>query len=225
MDPIGANMDEGPLRPAPNAAHDARPAWLGFLGGIVLLAVAILITLGIWHVFGRSASPLTAAELTEIEVLLDKLGFPPGALDGAIDEESRNAIRDFQVTAGLKVDGTPSAALLAELRAARAELGGIEARLQLSSPSPRGQGYRIKNLKRAPPPPTWGRIEVGEASEDCLAPKRGFPLPRIAGLSHMKDCSAKNASSSRMRSLGERSEPRRSWMGVTPHERRSERTK
>jgi hypothetical protein len=122
MDPIGADMDHGPLRPAPNT--DARPAWMGILGGVALLALAILIAIGLWHLAGRSASPLTAAELTEIEMLLDELGFPPGPVDGAIDEESRNAIRDFQVTAGLDVDGTPSVALLDELRAAKAELSG-----------------------------------------------------------------------------------------------------
>ena len=122
MDPIGADMDDRPLRPAPNS--DARPAWMGILGGVALLALAILIAVGLWHLAGRSAPPLTAAELTEIETLLDELGFPPGPVDGAIDEQSRNAIRDFQVTAGLTVDGTPSPALLDELRAAKAELSG-----------------------------------------------------------------------------------------------------
>jgi hypothetical protein len=124
MNPRGADMDEVPLRPAPNAANDARPAWMGFLGGAVVLALAILIAVGIWHFAGRGASPLSAAELIEIEALLDQLGFPPGPADGAIDEQSRNAIRDFQVTAGLDVDGTPSLALLGELRAAKAELSG-----------------------------------------------------------------------------------------------------
>jgi hypothetical protein len=40
-----------------------------------------------------------------------------------------------------------------------------------------------------PPLPTWGRVGVGEASDDCLAPKRGFPLSNLpqvgAGLSHV----------------------------------------
>jgi putative peptidoglycan binding protein len=120
MDPIGADMDDGPLRPA----ADARPAWTGIVAGIALLALAILIAVGMWHLAGRSTSALAAAELTEIEVLLDELGFPPGPVDGAIDEESRNAIRDFQVTAGLDVNGTPNLALLDELRAAKAELTG-----------------------------------------------------------------------------------------------------
>src|SRR5688572_20379845 len=37
----------------------------------------------------------------------------------------------------------------------------------------------FEKIQRVPPPPIWGRIEVGEASDDCLAPKRGFPLPTL----------------------------------------------
>src|SRR5688572_26867601 len=37
----------------------------------------------------------------------------------------------------------------------------------------------LERTHRAPPPTSWGRIEVGEASDDCLAPKRGFPLPNL----------------------------------------------
>lgn len=124
MDPLGADMDEHPLRPAPNAARDPRSSWMGFLGGILILALAILISVGIWRFAGRSTAAPTAAELTEIEALLDQLGFPPGPADGAIDQQSRNAIRDFQVTAGLDADGAPSPALLDELAAAKAELSG-----------------------------------------------------------------------------------------------------
>jgi hypothetical protein len=122
MDPLGADMDEYPHRLAPTAARHARQAWMGFLGGIAILTLSVLISVGIWHFTSRSASALTAAELSETEALLDQLGFPPGAVDGAIDEKCRNAIRDFQVTAGVDVDGTPSRALLDELRAAQAEL-------------------------------------------------------------------------------------------------------
>jgi hypothetical protein len=117
-------MDEYPLRSALNVARDARPAWMGFMGGIAILALSILVSVGVWHFAGRSTAALTTAELTEIEALLGQLSFPPGPIDGSIDELSRNAIRDFQVTAGLEVDGTPSAALLDELRAAKAELSG-----------------------------------------------------------------------------------------------------
>jgi hypothetical protein len=33
-----------------------------------------------------------------------------------------------------------------------------------------------------PPPPSWGRVGVGEASDDSLTPKRGFPLPDLPQL-------------------------------------------
>jgi Putative peptidoglycan binding domain len=124
MDPLGADLDEHSPRPDPDAASDARPAWMGFLGGAIVLMLAILIAVGLWHFAGRGASPLTSADLIEAESMLNQLGFPPGPIDGAIDEQSRNAIRDFQVTAGLEVDGKPSIALLDELRAAKAELSG-----------------------------------------------------------------------------------------------------
>ena len=123
-DPLGADLEEHPLRPAKEPANDARPAWMGFLGGAVVLVLAILIAVGVWHFADTRASLLTPQELTETETLLDQLGFPPGPIDGVIDEECRNAIRDFQVTAGLEVNGEPSFALLDELRAAQAELSG-----------------------------------------------------------------------------------------------------
>ncbi|HEV8389065.1 MAG TPA: peptidoglycan-binding domain-containing protein [Dongiaceae bacterium] len=123
-EPLGADLEEHRPRPAVAAADDTRPAWMGFLGGAVVLVLAILIAVGIWHFAGTGSSPLTSAELTEVETLLDQLGFPPGAIDGVIDEDSRNAIQDFQVTAGLDVDGRPSLGLLDELRAAQAELSG-----------------------------------------------------------------------------------------------------
>src|SRR5688572_11050510 len=37
-------------------------------------------------------------------------------------------------------------------------------------------------LPMVPPPPRWGRVGVGEASDDCLTPKRGFPLPTSPSL-------------------------------------------
>ena len=122
-DPLRADLEDRLVRPAV-AATDARPAWMGFLGGAVVLVLAILVAVAIWHFAGERMSELSSADLVEMESLLDELGFPPGTADGVIDEDSRNAIRDFQVTAGLEVNGLPSLALLDELRAARAELGG-----------------------------------------------------------------------------------------------------
>jgi len=123
-DPLGADPEEQPPRPVTQTADDTRPAWMGFLGGAIVLVAAILIAAGIWRFAGSRISQLSPAELIEAEALLDQLGFPPGPVDGVIDEECRNAIRDFQVTAGLDVDGKASLALLDELRAAKAELGG-----------------------------------------------------------------------------------------------------
>jgi Putative peptidoglycan binding domain len=123
-DPLGVDLEDHPLRPAKEPATDARPAWMGFLGGAVVLVLAILVAVGVWHFADTQGSLLTPQELTEVESLLDQLGFPPGPIDGVIDEESRNAIRDFQVTAGLEVNGEPGFALLDELRAAQAELSG-----------------------------------------------------------------------------------------------------
>jgi hypothetical protein len=118
-------MADDHLRAEPHdPPNDARPAWMGLLGGVVVLALGIAIAVGIWRLAGPRESPLDPLELTELETLLNQLGFPPGPVDGAIDEASRNAIRDFQVTAGLTVDGVPSPALLDELRAAKAELSG-----------------------------------------------------------------------------------------------------
>lgn len=122
-DPLRADLEDRLVRPSV-AATDARPAWMGFLGGAVVLVLAILVAVAIWHFAGERMSELSSADLVEMESLLDELGFPPGTPDGVIDEDSRNAIRDFQVTAGLEVNGLPSLALLDELRAARAELGG-----------------------------------------------------------------------------------------------------
>ncbi|MGH6947910.1 MAG: peptidoglycan-binding domain-containing protein [Kiloniellales bacterium] len=59
---------------------------------------------------------LSLAELTEIERLLDQLAFAPGPVDGVIDERSAGAIRSFQDLAGAVPNGSPSRALLKELR-------------------------------------------------------------------------------------------------------------
>jgi hypothetical protein len=120
-DPPGAEIDRDRIRPAA-AMTDARSGWTGFLGGGAILAAAVVIAAALWHLFGNRVPALTRVELTETEDLLDQLGFPPGPVDGVIDAPSRSAIRDFQVTAGLRIDGKPSVALLDELRATKAEL-------------------------------------------------------------------------------------------------------
>ncbi|HET6619575.1 MAG TPA: peptidoglycan-binding domain-containing protein [Dongiaceae bacterium] len=105
---------------------DGDPGWIGLLGAAAMLIAAVLVAVALWHFAGSGAPALTPAELGETESLLNQLGFPPGPVDGVIDAQSQSAIRDFQVTAGLRIDGKPSIALLDELRAASAELGGSE---------------------------------------------------------------------------------------------------
>lgn len=63
-----------------------------------------------------SGEPLQSAELTELEGLLVQLGLEPGAVDGVVDEQTRQAISAFQELDGLPVDGEPSAAVLDALR-------------------------------------------------------------------------------------------------------------
>src|SRR6185436_9944551 len=116
----------GRLAPPP---RDWRRAWAGFLVGVAALLVAIGLAMVLWdladvRIAQAPVEPLPPIDLAELEALLDNLGFPPGEIDGMIDADTKAAIRDFQATAGLTVDGTPSAELLEELRAAHLELTG-----------------------------------------------------------------------------------------------------
>lgn len=117
-----------PLRPTAAPGPGWQANWSGFLLGALALIGAIAVVVLLWLASGGAPSgpgpALTEAELMEIETLLDQLGFPPGKVDGVIDSDSVAAISDFELTAGLPVDGAPSVSLLEELRAAMAELGG-----------------------------------------------------------------------------------------------------
>ena len=122
--PLRADLESRRRHQPAVSASDAHSAWTALIGGLLVLAIAVLISVAGWHLAGPPVASLTPDELTEMETLLARLGFPPGVIDGTIDDDSRNAIGDFQVTAGLEVNGEPSAALLDELRAAHAELSG-----------------------------------------------------------------------------------------------------
>ena len=121
------------LRPIGRPARpprDWRRAWAGFLVGVLALLVAVGLTWALWDLAGpprtvqAPAEQLPPIDLAELEALLDNLGFPPGEIDGVVDADTSAAIRDFQATAGLTVDGAPSEALLEELRGAHLELTG-----------------------------------------------------------------------------------------------------
>ena len=59
---------------------------------------------------------LTFAQRVEMQKLLYRHGFNPGGTDGRFGARTFEAILGFQRKAGLALDGTPSAALLARLR-------------------------------------------------------------------------------------------------------------
>lgn len=59
----------------------------------------------------------------ETERMLDQLGLQPGPVDGALDTVTVDAIRLYQETAGLTVDGQPSRALLEDMRAVAGDEG------------------------------------------------------------------------------------------------------
>lgn len=59
---------------------------------------------------------LTAAEVKEIQSLLNRLSFNPGPADGKPGKATRDAIRQYQQVAGLPVTGEPSGELLTHLR-------------------------------------------------------------------------------------------------------------
>jgi hypothetical protein len=58
------------------------------------------------------------------ELLLAKLAFDPGPADGVLDDTTREAIRHYQLAAGLPETGEPSKALLEELQAVVAAING-----------------------------------------------------------------------------------------------------
>ena len=69
---------------------------------------------------GAAAAPdsekLTAAGIADIQRLLGKLDLAPGQPDGVLGKRTIDAIKMYQRFAGLRVDGQPTATLLADLR-------------------------------------------------------------------------------------------------------------
>lgn len=60
----------------------------------------------------------------ETERMLDRLGLQPGRIDGELDPVTVDAIKLYQQSAGLSVDGEPSRALLEDMRAVAGDEGG-----------------------------------------------------------------------------------------------------
>ena len=130
-----------PPPPAPSPAR-ARQAWWTWALPLLLLVV---IAAGVaWFEFLREppapagsqtatgeapaaapgAAPGTATtiDLVELKRMLRRLDFTPGPDEGGLDQATRDAIRQYQHTAGLPETGEPSAELLDELRQVAAPL-------------------------------------------------------------------------------------------------------
>ena len=107
------------------AKAEAQRLLVSFGVVAAVLAVAVGVTLYIWHDVGAPADVATAPtaipQILEIEKLLAHLGFAPGPEDGVMDEATSEAIRAYQQAAGLPEDGIASPALLEELKAVAGE--------------------------------------------------------------------------------------------------------
>ena len=64
-----------------------------------------------------TAESLSAAEVREVQKLLNDRGYHVGEIDGVIGANTRAAVKDMQLKLGLPADSYPDATLLARLRA------------------------------------------------------------------------------------------------------------
>ncbi|MFQ6017338.1 MAG: peptidoglycan-binding domain-containing protein [Kiloniellaceae bacterium] len=64
-----------------------------------------------------ATAELNPEELAEMERMLARLELEPSKPDGVVDRRTKSAIRLYQQIAGLPVDGEPTQALLADMRA------------------------------------------------------------------------------------------------------------
>ena len=68
---------------------------------------------------GSGAAQSEAAMVMEIKKLLGQLDFQPGPMDGTLDDQTVGAIKSYQQTAGLPVDGKPSGSCPETVRISR----------------------------------------------------------------------------------------------------------
>ena len=131
---IAEEVPPAPPPPAAAAHSRARQAWWTWALPLLLL---VIIAAGVgWFEFLReppapagsqtasteAPAAATAIDLVELKRLLRRLDFTPGPDEGGLDQATRDAIRQYQHTAGLPETGEPSAALLDELRQVAAPL-------------------------------------------------------------------------------------------------------
>ena len=115
-----------PRMPPKDEAEGKPRGTRGFLIVLIILLVLFLTLLALFswlrpmlmppETESPAAKQLSVEELTEIERLLKDLLIDPGPIDGVVDDRTREAIRFYQESGGLPVDGEPTAALLNDLR-------------------------------------------------------------------------------------------------------------
>ncbi|GAB4373187.1 MAG: hypothetical protein Kow00114_35070 [Kiloniellaceae bacterium] len=134
-----------------------------------------------------SAAPalaLDAEELKEMEGLLRELGFDPGPVDGVVDADTTEAIRQYKEFALAPGAPEPSAALLGELRGVAAAFAALNAdKAKAAEPEPvpaplpdLGAGPEpepapepVAEKVIVPPPPAPPKLKPVEAVPEQLA--------------------------------------------------------
>lgn len=138
---------------------------------------------------------LEAEELKEMEGLLRDLGFDPGPVDGVVDADTTEAIRQYKDFALAPGAPEPSAALLSELRGVAAAFATLNADKAKAEPAPAplpdlGGGAPeapapepVAEKVVVPPPPAPPKLKPVEAAPEpaeqiaALPPAEAEPQP------------------------------------------------
>ncbi|MGE5768585.1 MAG: peptidoglycan-binding protein [Bacteroidota bacterium] len=115
-----------------------------------------------------AAQPLDPPALEELEGLLRDLGFDPGPVDGVVDADTIEAIRQYQDFALLPGEPEPSEQLLNELRGVAAAFAALNTR----APEPTEVEAAVPEEVPAPPLPE-------EPEEKVIVPPPPAP-PKLA---------------------------------------------
>jgi len=110
--------------------------------------------------------------VSHVQVLLQDLGYPIGAIDGVKGPRTMAAIRAFQKAQGLSADGRVSATLVAQLQVARRQLMVRETQARLAR-----LGYTIGPIDGRIGPRTRAAISVFQESEGL--PVTGKVTPEL----------------------------------------------
>lgn len=121
---------------------------------------------------GAAAQPLDRPALEEIEGLLRDLGFDPGSVDGVVDADTVEAIRQYQDFALLPGEPEPSERLLNELRGVAAAFAALNSR----APAP---AAAHSTAPEAPPPSEAAPPLPEEPEEKVIVPPPPAP-PKLA---------------------------------------------